>query len=114
MGLGINNLGITFQAGTATVTGEAHTQSDREKIVLTVGNVAGVHSVDDQMTVIPQPAPEPEADFYTVESGDSLSKIAKQFYGDANKYMYIFEENKPMLGDPDEIYPGQVLRIPRI
>lgn len=49
---------------------------------------------------------------YTVESGDTLSKIAKQFYGDAGQYQRIFEANKPMLKDPDEIYPGQVLRIP--
>ncbi|MEO5962593.1 MAG: LysM and BON domain-containing protein [Thermomonas sp.] len=49
---------------------------------------------------------------YTVQSGDSLSKIAKEFYGDAGKYQQIFEANKPMLKDPDKIYPGQVLRIP--
>ena len=49
---------------------------------------------------------------YVVVSGDSLSKIAKQFYGNAGKYTVIFEANKPMLKDPDKIYPGQVLRIP--
>jgi nucleoid-associated protein YgaU len=50
--------------------------------------------------------------FYTVKSGDSLSKIAKEFYGEASKYPQIFEANKPMLKDPDRIYPGQMLRIP--
>ena len=49
---------------------------------------------------------------YTVEKGDTLSKIAKKFYGDASDYPTIFEANKPMLSDPDKIYPGQVLRIP--
>lgn len=49
---------------------------------------------------------------YTVQSGDTLSKIAKEFYGNASKYQQIFEANKPMLKDPDKIYPGQVLRIP--
>lgn len=49
---------------------------------------------------------------YTVKSGDSLSKIAKEMYGDASKYTQIFEANKPMLADPDKIYPGQVLRVP--
>lgn len=49
---------------------------------------------------------------YTVEKGDTLSGIAKKMYGNANKYPQIFEANKPMLKDPDEIYPGQVLRIP--
>ena len=52
------------------------------------------------------------AQFHTVVSGDSLSKIAKEFYGDAMKYPVIFEANKPMLTHPDKIYPGQVLRIP--
>ncbi|WP_374607458.1 LysM and BON domain-containing protein [Thermomonas sp.] len=50
--------------------------------------------------------------FYTVKSGDTLSKISKEFYGEANKYNQIFEANKPMLKDPDKIYPGQMLRIP--
>ena len=58
-------------------------------------------------------APAPAGDrTYTVVKGDTLSKIAKQFYGDANKYNQIFEANKPMLKDADEIYPGQRLRIP--
>lgn len=51
---------------------------------------------------------------HTVKSGDSLSKIAKEVYGSANKYMVIFEANKPMLSDPNKIYPGQVLRIPEL
>lgn len=53
-----------------------------------------------------------ESKTYTVKSGDTLSKISKEFYGEANKYNQIFEANKPMLKDPDKIYPGQVLRIP--
>ena len=49
---------------------------------------------------------------YTVQKGDTLSKISKQFYGDANKYKKIFDANKDQLKDPDKIQPGQVLRIP--
>jgi nucleoid-associated protein YgaU len=49
---------------------------------------------------------------YTVKKGDTLSAIAKETLGNANRYMLIFEANKPMLKDPDKIYPGQVLRIP--
>lgn len=49
---------------------------------------------------------------YTVKSGDTLSAISKQVYGNANLYNKIFEANKPMLKSPDKIYPGQVLRIP--
>lgn len=49
---------------------------------------------------------------YTVESGDTLSAIAKQFYNDASQYMKIFEANKSILSSPDKIAPGQVLTIP--
>jgi nucleoid-associated protein YgaU len=49
---------------------------------------------------------------YTVKKGDTLSAIAKETLGNANRYQLIFEANKPMLKDPDKIYPGQVLRIP--
>ena len=49
---------------------------------------------------------------YEVRSGDSLSKIAKQEYGNANEWRRIFEANKDVLKDPDKIYPGQKLRIP--
>ena len=55
---------------------------------------------------------EPEAQFHTVARGDTLSAIAKKYYGNANQYPAIFEANKPMLSHPDKIYPGQVLRIP--
>lgn len=113
MGLGVDNLNVTFSGNTATVTGHAHSQADKEKTILTVGNVEGVENVDDQMTVAVEVA-EPEADFHTVVSGDTLSKIAKEFYGDAMQYNVIFEANKPMLSHPDKIYPGQVLRIPKL
>jgi len=108
--LGIEGLEITFSNGVATVRGTAKSQADREKVVLAVGNVLGVAQVDDQMTV----EAEPEAQFYTVVRGDTLSKIAKEFYGKASKYPVIFEANRPMLSHPDKIYPGQVLRIPPI
>lgn len=49
---------------------------------------------------------------YTVKSGDTLSKIAKEHLGDANAYMKIFNANKDQLSDPDKIKPGQVLKIP--
>jgi len=93
----------------ATVRGQVQAQADKEKIVLAIGNVDHVAQVDDQLTVA---HPEPESKFYTVKSGDNLSKIAKEFYADANQYPKIFEANKPLLKSPDEIFPGQVLRIP--
>ena len=109
--LNATGLTVTYDGATSTVSvfGVAPDQATREKIVLSAGNVAGVAGVKDMMSV---DRSEPEAKFYTVKSGDNLSKISKQFYGDPNKYMKIFEANKPMLSHPDKIYPGQNLRIP--
>lgn len=109
MGLSCQDLGVKFDGNYVTVSGCAPDQSTKEKIILSAGNVSGVLGVYDDMTVA---ASEPEATYYTVVSGDTLSKIAKAQYGDASKYPTIFEANKPMLSHPDKIYPGQVLRIP--
>ncbi len=105
----VTDLDITVDGDLATVYGEAENQATREKVILVIGNTEGIASVDDRMTTAVQ---EPEAQFHTVVSGDSLSKIAKKYYGNAMKYPVIFEANKPMLSHPDKIYPGQVLRIP--
>jgi nucleoid-associated protein YgaU len=104
-------LTVTYDGATSTVSvfGVAPDQVTKEKIALCCGNVAGVAQVNNMMSV-DQSAPE--ATYHTVASGDTLSKISKVAYGDANKYMVIFEANKPMLADPNKIYPGQVLRIP--
>jgi nucleoid-associated protein YgaU len=66
------------------------------------------------LTVDPSlaPAPAPKMKTYTVAAGDSLSKIAKNFYGNAGQYMKIFEANKGTLSDPDKIKVGQELVIP--
>ncbi len=109
--LQVQDLDVRFDAASATVTvaGSVQDQATKEKVLLCCGNVAGVEQVDDRLTVL---NPQPEAKFHTVVSGDNLSKIAKAFYGDANKHPLIFEANRPMLKHPDKIYPGQVLRIP--
>ncbi|MBP6463887.1 MAG: peptidoglycan-binding protein LysM [Rubrivivax sp.] len=110
-GLTVNGMDIGFDAPSATVTvaGTVADQTTKEKVLLCCGNVAGVEKVNDLLVV---ETPQPEAQWHTVVSGDNLSKIAKKFYGDANKYPVIFEANKPMLTHPDKIYPGQMLRIP--
>jgi nucleoid-associated protein YgaU len=112
-GLSTSALDVAFDApsGTVTVAGSVPDQATKEKVLLCCGNVHGVSAVNDMMTV---DAPEPESQWHTVVSGDNLSKIAKAFYGDANKYPVIFEANKPMLKHPDKIYPGQLLRIPPV
>jgi nucleoid-associated protein YgaU len=110
-GFGIEDLSVRVDEDLATVSGKVADQATKEKVLLAVGNTAGIARVDDRLEV---GAAEPEAQFHTVVRGDTLSGIAKQYYGDAMKYPMIFEANKPMLTDPDKIYPGQVLRIPAL
>lgn len=111
MDLGITDLNVTFNPSTAEVhiSGIAPDQATKEKVLLCCGNVQGVANVVDNLTVA---VPSDESKFYTVKSGDNLSKVSKEFYDTPNKYMAIFEANKPMLSHPDKIYPGQLLRIP--
>ena len=111
--LGVSNVQVAYDAtqGKVTVQGDAPTQAAKEKVTLCCGNVASVTSVENLMSVT---HPEPQAQFHDVVRGDTLSAIAKKFYGDANKYPVIFEANKPMLTHPDKIYPGQKLRIPAL
>lgn len=111
LGLEIDNLEIQVTGDKVIVGGVTPDQATREKVILAVGNVEGVAEVEDKIYLKPA---EQEAQFHTVVSGDTLGKIAKNFYGDAMKYPVIFEANKPMLTDPDKIYPGQVLRIPAL
>ncbi|HWH83718.1 MAG TPA: peptidoglycan-binding protein LysM [Burkholderiaceae bacterium] len=109
--LKVDGLTVAFDgaSGTVTVGGQAVDQATKEKVVLCCGNVSGVSAVTDQLTVA---EPADESRWYTVVKGDTLSAIAKSQYGNASQYPKIFEANKPMLSNPDKIYPGQLLRIP--
>lgn len=125
---GISGIKVEVDGDKATLTGTARDNATREKAVLIAGNVNGIGSVDDRISVtssvaasapqataatsVAAPVQQWTSRTYTVQSGDTLSKIAKEMYGDAGKYPQIFEANKPMLKDPDKIYPGQVLRVP--
>ena len=109
LGFEVENLCVSIEEDVATLHGTAKNQETREKVILVVGNTAGIGGVSDEMEVAIQ---EPVSTFHTVERGDTLGKIAKKVYGNAMKYPVIFEANRPMLTHPDKIYPGQVLRIP--
>ena len=91
------------------ISGDIPDQATKEKLILAAGNVEGVSKVEEDLTTAQT---EPEASFHTVEKGDTLWAIAAKSYGNGSQYMAIFEANKPMLSDPDKIYPGQKLRIP--
>jgi nucleoid-associated protein YgaU len=116
-GFDVSKVSVAVDDEKVILKGSVDTQANKNKIIVTAGNVEGISVVEDHLTVtMPEPVapPEPEKQFYTVKKGDYLSKIAKEVYGDAKKYPIIFEANKPMLKDPDLIYPGQVLVIPPI
>ena len=81
-----------------------------EKAVLLAGNIRGVSEVKADR--LEAPAVDDNIEYYIIASGDSLSKIAKHFYGNAMDYPRLFEANKEVIKDPDLIYPGQKIRIP--
>lgn len=108
----IKDLKVTFKDGVVTLSGSCDSHATKEKAVLLAGNIKGVAKVDDSALTAPKPVDTTE--FYTIVSGDTLSKIAKKYYGNANKYPVIFEANREVIKHPDKIYPGQVIRIPKI
>lgn len=111
LGFDIKMLDIRFDDGTAYIDGEAADAATKDRVILAVGNVAEVEKVDEDIKITQDDGSESE--MYVVEEGDTLWAIATATLGDGNKYPEIFEANKPMLDDPDKIYPGQVLRIPQ-
>jgi len=106
---GVTDLAVAVHDGVVSLSGEAATGEALEKAVLLAGNVKGVEKV---MAVTVKAADEPRVEYYEIASGDSLSAIAKKFYGNAMQYPRLFEANKEVIKDPDKIYPGQKIRIP--
>ena len=143
LGVDVSGVKVEVEGSKAILSGHVQDQVAREKVVLVAGNIVGIESVDDRLTVLRTAVPAAgdvaitpsagstpgagatvssesagsnggwQSRTYTVQKGDTLSGIAKEMYGEASKYPLIFEANQPMLKDPDKIYPGQVLRIPQ-
>ena len=110
--LGLKRDGVSIHVddnGKVRVAGKGLSQEEKEKLILAVGNVEGVGEVEDAVETADD---HPPSQFHTVAKGDTLWAISSKYYGNGNRYKEIFEANRPMLSDPDKIYPGQVLRIP--
>jgi nucleoid-associated protein YgaU len=107
---GVKDLGVRFEDGTVTLSGSAESADAMEKAVLMAGNVAGVSRVE--AAEVEAPAQTARVELYEIRKGDTLSAIAKRFYGNANAYPRVFEANREVIKDPDLIYPGQKIRIP--
>ena len=105
------NINVQVEGSRVKVTGDVPDEATRQKLAMIVGNVKYIDAVnDDGLTGGQTQGRQPKT--HEVQSGETLSAIARQHYGDANAYQRIFEANRPMLKDADEIYPGQVLIIP--
>lgn len=105
----VKDLKVEQDGERVVLKGKAKNRAEAEKAIVAAGNTPGIGEVESHIDIEDEPA---QTNFYTVKSGDTLSKIAKEFYGNASKYPVIFDANRPMLSDPDKIYPGQTLRIP--
>jgi nucleoid-associated protein YgaU len=106
---GVADLEVSVSEGVVSLKGEAASSEALEKAVLLAGNVQGVEKV---MAVTVKTPDEPRVEYYEIVSGDTLSGIAKKYYGDAMQYPRLFEANREVIKDPDLIYPGQKIRIP--
>ena len=107
----IDNLDVAYNDGVVQLGGSAASAEDMERAVMAAGNIKGVEEV--KADGLKAPAPEAETEYYTIESGDTLSALAKKYYGNAMQYTKIFEANRGVISDPDKIYPGQKIRIPK-
>ena len=107
---GIKNLQVNFDDGVVSLSGEAESPEALEKAILMAGNMRGVSDVRyDNVTA---PAATQKVEYYEIVSGDTLSGVAKKYYGDGSAYMRIFEANREVIKDPDKIFVGQKIRIP--
>lgn len=107
---------VTYDDGVVCLSGECDSQKTKELATLVAGNVQGVQRVDAEALAVPAPKPAEvveQVEYYEIKRGDTLSGIAKQFYGKASAYMKIFDANRGVIENPDKIYPGQKIRIPK-
>ena len=107
---GIEDLKVSYKDGVVALQGKADDAAAMQKAVLMAGNVMGVESVNADGLKAPEAVEQ--VDYYVIQKGDTLSAIAKHFYGNASTYPRLFETNREVIKDPDLIFPGQKIRIP--
>ncbi|HEX5680876.1 MAG TPA: LysM peptidoglycan-binding domain-containing protein, partial [Desulfobacterales bacterium] len=103
-------LAVEYKNGTVFLSGQAASPEAMEKAVLMAGNIKGVSDVN--IDGLQAPPVQARVEYYIIKKGDTLSAVAKQFYGKANDYPKIFEANREVIKDPNLIFPGQKIRIP--
>ena len=111
---GVSDLTVALDDEICTLGGACSSTEAKEKTVLMVGNMKGVGSVNGDALSAPEAeAAAPQSEYYTIESGDTLWAIAAKFLGNGSKYPEIFEANREVIEDPDKIFVGQKIRIPK-
>ncbi|PJG84909.1 peptidoglycan-binding protein LysM [Conservatibacter flavescens] len=111
---GIENVSVKVEDGVAKIEGTADSASALEKAILMAGNIAGITSVTTEgVTIKSGEALAGDDEFYIIQKGDTLWKIAEKNYGNGAKYTAIVEANKEVIKDADKIFPGQKIRIPK-
>lgn len=110
---GVSDLKVEVQGDTAIITGEADSPSAMEKVILMAGNAMGISNVQAGELTAQNMDQASETQYYEIKKGDTLWGIAKEFYGSGSKHTAIFEANKEVIQDPDLIFPGQKIRIPK-
>lgn len=111
---GVSDLQVQVKDGVATLTGQAQSAEALEKAVLMTGNALGIEKVQaDQMSIVDGSKVGGDDEFYVIQKGDTLWKIAEKAYGDGSKYNRIVEVNREVIRDPNKIFPGQKIRIPK-
>ncbi len=138
LGSQIIELTAEVSDGEVTLAGTCESNAAKEKAVLIAGNINGIErvnyfklrvkkaessdetsdaevdrAIDEAAAESEDASGSEETEFYTIVSGDTLSKLAKKYYGDAGKYQVIFEANREVIKHPDKIYVGQTIRIPK-
>lgn len=108
---GVSDLSVSLDDEVCTVAGTCQSAEAKDKVVLMTGNMKGVGSVNGDGLVAPEPEVEPE--YYVIQKGDTLWAIASKFLGNGSKYPEIFEANREVIEDPDKIFVGQKIRIPK-
>ena len=110
---GVSDLQVSLDDEVCTLEGNCDSAEAKEKVVLMAGNMKGVASVNGDGLTAPEPEAEVEVEYYTIVSGDTLWGISERFLGNGSKYMDIFEANREVIEDPDKIFVGQKIRIPK-
>jgi nucleoid-associated protein YgaU len=107
---GVKDLDVKFKEGEVELAGTGSAEA-LQKAILIAGNTMGVAEV--KVAGSQSAAIDDGTQYYAIKAGDTLSAIAQQFYGDANKYPRIVEANREVIKDANLIFPGQKIRIPK-